>query len=285
MSTNKIDWRDLLLRYVVTAIVAIIFAILSWLIPTTWVETNFNLWGGVAVLALVIILSAFIVFTMNFVMLKKRDDNSKSIFSQHSSLCGKHSSLCDNCLQNNNMCKEKVDILNGLSDRLKIHSSIIDYASLADIEKNVPNGKIIYIFTSEFKLEEEMLKEIIKNNFAKNITYKYIIPQRVLGEFKENVKEWEREGYSNLRKLLECYVVPDNYSYMTVLAYGTKKINNYDIVIKLTGGETSAKLYPYMILLDKDDDKDKQKYMDWFHTFTADNKNGTKSKYWTNLWN
>jgi len=277
MSDTNVNWKDFWLRYVVTAVIAIIFAVLSWLIPTKWVETNFNLWGGVVVLALVVILSACIVFIMNHFMLRERDVNSKSIFD-------KHSTLCDNCEQHNNKCKEKVDLLNGISDRIKIHSSIIDYANLAKIEKHVPADKTIYIFTSEFKLEEDMLKEIIKNNFLKNITYKYIIPEKAFGEFKENVKEWEKDGYSNLKKLLECYVIPDNYAYMTVLAYGTKTINDYDIVIKLTGGEKSAELYPYMILLDKDDMYDKKKYLDWFHTFTDDNKNGKKNKYWRSLW-
>ena len=280
MNDTKINWIDLLLRYVVTAIIAIIFAILSWLIPANakWVESNFNLWGGVIVLALVVILSAFIVFILNYIfMLKKRDDKSKSIFE-------KHYSLCCNCLQNNNICKEKVDILNGISDRIKIHNSIINYANLAEIEKNVPPDRIIYVFTSEFKLEEDMLKEIIKSNFSKNITYKYIIPQKALGEFKENIKEWEKGGYSNLKKLLECYVIPDNYAYMTVLAYGTKSVNDFDIVIKLTGGEKSAELYPYMILLDKDDYNDKKKYLEWFYTFTENGKNREKNKYWINLW-
>jgi len=129
-----------------------------------------------------------------------------------------------------------------------------------------------------------MLKDIIKNNFVKNITYKYIIPQKALGEFKENVKEWEKDGYNNLKNLLECYVVPDNYNYMTVLAYGTKTINDYDIVIKLTGGEKSAELYPYMILLDKGDFFDKKKYIDWFHTFTDSDKKGKKNNYWIDLW-
>ena len=125
MNDTKINWIDLLLRYVVTAIIAIIFAILSWLIPANakWVESNFNLWGGIIVLALVVILSAFIVFLMYYFMLKKRDNNSKSIFD-------KHYSLCYNCLQHNDICKEKVDILNGISDRIKIHSSIINYANL-----------------------------------------------------------------------------------------------------------------------------------------------------------
>jgi len=128
MSNNKTNWKDLGLRYIVTAVIAIIFATLSWLIPAKWVDTNFNLLGGVIVLALVVILSAFIVFIMNYFMLKKRDDNSKSIFD-------KHSHLCYECLHNNDICKEKVDILNDISDRIKIHSSIINYANLAEIEK------------------------------------------------------------------------------------------------------------------------------------------------------
>ena len=99
--SNKTDWKDLGLRYIVTAVVAIIFATLSWLIPAQWVETNFNLWGGIAILVLVVILSAFIVFIMNFVLLKKRDDNSKSIFE-------KHNNLCKNCKMNNTSCSENV---------------------------------------------------------------------------------------------------------------------------------------------------------------------------------
>lgn len=181
-------------------------------------------------------------------VLYKRDKEIKNIFSEHNSIFNKHNDLCSNCQLHDSICTSNTDKLNTFIDKIKIHDSIISHFELAVLERDVEQNNTIYIFTSEFTLEEsDSFKKIMKDNFGKNIIYKYIIPKSAETRFIQKARAWNEENPNVKGKnLLECYKIPDDYIFMTVAVYDALNITDSSVILKVSGGEDKFDTYPYV---------------------------------------
>lgn len=140
--------------------------------------------------------------------------------------------------------------------------SIITYEELINIENSVEANGEIWVVTSALKFENEELKEIIRSNFKKKITYIYLLPKEnddfLTNKMKDLAKGWKNDcnlSDEEANKLMKCILVPKHFVYMTVLVYNVQYINQSDsnnptVVVKFPESDVFHKEeYPFMFIV------------------------------------
>ncbi|GHV09575.1 hypothetical protein FACS1894162_0370 [Bacteroidia bacterium] len=143
------------------------------------------------------------------------------------------------------------------------HNSLISYQELERIEEGVQPKEEIFIFTSEFKLDQDKKfeKNVILKNFKEQVKYTYIIPDdpATISTFKELAQSWvNQDGNIKDQHLLKAYKIDSKWIYMTIAIYNAKKAR--DIIVKFPSGTFDKSKYPFIFRLSPDDDTNKKRF-------------------------
>ena len=217
---------------------AIILPLVGFFISLTISKTQFS-WEMVlcilAIVALVIFASLFIVYIMH-----SKEQEKKNVG-----------------------CWRAIELLEKFNPNL-VHQSLTTYQGLKDIEKDSQNNSEIFIFSSEFRLDEDenFKEEVIFKNFDKNVKYTYFIPNDdvITDTFKNIVSEWIKSKPTiKTNSLITAYKVDPKLVYMTICIYNATN-QNREVLVKFPSGNYDESKYPFIFRLANDDRTQKEKF-------------------------
>jgi hypothetical protein len=135
--------------------------------------------------------------------------------------------------------------------------SLISYDELSQLESSVEEKEEIWVLTSHLRLEDVDFRDIIIRNLKRGVIYKYLLPREDVNIQKTMIsltQDWQKESQltdEDIRRQIQCYLVPKHLTYMTVVIYGPYNKNSPIVLVKFPVSEAYEKgKYPFIYRVD-----------------------------------